>query len=116
MGKPLAQSEQIRYAVEESCVPTSVPGNFLCNEDVRARIERGEQVEFLEDEADFALPHARSLSIGKLGQIVSVKYDATPIGSRQAAQQIEKRGFPAAGGTDHAYKFAFLYCEGDAAQ
>src|SRR6202007_1422858 len=48
--------------------------------------------------------------------IVAVKNHAAAIGAREAAEEIEERGFPASRGADYADELAFLHGEGDAAK
>ena len=97
-------------------IAVAVAGNFLRDENVRARVERGQQIEFLEDESDLALAHAGALGVGERGQIVAIEHDAAAIGAGEAAQQIKKCGFAAARGADDADELALLHAEGNAAQ
>ena len=97
-------------------IAIAVAGDFLRDRDVRARVERGQQVEFLEDESDLALAHAGALGVGERGQIVAVEHDAAAIGLGQSAEKIEESGFSAARRSDDADELALLHAEGDAAQ
>jgi hypothetical protein len=82
----LADAQQISDAVKVTPVELVPASNVVGNFDVGARIEGGQQVEFLEDESNFALPHARAFGIGKLRKIVSINDDVARVSLRQASQ------------------------------
>src|ERR1700691_4772117 len=116
MVQAFRQSQKIADAEEERGVVIAIAGNFLRDGDVGAGIERGQQVELLEDEADLALAHTGALGIGERGEIVAIHNYFAGIGASQAAEEVEQSGFPAAGGADYGDKFSSLYAEGDATE
>ena len=65
--------------------PIAVPRDFPGDVDIGARIERGQQVEFLEYEANLALAHAGSFCVGERGQVVAVQHHTASVGPRQPA-------------------------------
>ena len=116
MVQPLGQAEKIGDAVEVRGIAVAVARDFLGDLDVGAGVERGQQVEFLEYEADLALAHAGAFRVGERGQVVPVEHDAAAVGPRESAQQIKKCRFPAARRAHHADEFALLHAEGNSAQ
>ena len=114
--QPLGQAEQVGDAVEVRGIAVAVAGDFLGHQDVRAGVERGQQVEFLEDEADLALAHAGAFRVGERGQVVAVEHHAAAIGTREPAQKIEESRLAAAGRADDADELALLHAEGNTAQ
>src|SRR5580704_3183401 len=115
--KPFLQSQQAHDFVEVRGIAIPVrPGNVYRNIDVRTRIERRQQVEFLEYESDLAFAHSRAFRIGKLREVVSVDDDAPRVGPSQSAQKIKKCGLAAARRADHADKLTLLDAKGNPAQ
>src|SRR3974390_234427 len=91
-------------------------GDVLRDVDVALRRERGQQVELLEDEADFLLAHARALGVGERGEVDAVDGDATGVGVSESTQDIEKGGLAATGRADDADELALLDLERYSAQ
>ena len=117
MPQTLGQAEKIGDAVEVRGIAVAVAGNFAARSSIlRTRVERRQQVEFLEDESDLALAHAGALGVGERGQVVAIEHDAAAVGARQSAQKIEQRGLAAARRADHADELALLHAEGNSAQ
>ena len=83
-------------------------GNVQRDIDVGARVECGQQIEFLEDESDLAFAQLGALGIGELGEIVAVDDDVAGVGARQSAQQIKESGFAAARWAHDADKLSLL--------
>ena len=77
------------------------------------RIERGQQVELLEDESDLALAQPGALGVGELREVVAINDDVAGVGASQAAQQIEKGGLAAARGAYDADKLSLLHSKRD---
>ena len=77
------------------------------------RAQGGQQVEFLEDESNFALAQPGAFGVGELGEIVAIDDHVPGIGPSQSTQQVEKGGFAAARGADDADKLSLLHAEGD---
>ena len=90
--------------------------DFNRNLDVRACIERRQQIEFLKHEADLALAHVGALRIGEHGKIVSVDDKMAGIRPRQTAQKIKERRLSAARRPYDADKFAAIDAQRNPAQ
>src|SRR5438445_687536 len=105
MRETLGESQQINDSLEVSFIELAVAGDVTGNFDIRACIERGQQVEFLEYKPNFALPHTGPFRIRELRDILPVNHDAPPIRASQPSQQIEERGLPTPGRPNHADKF-----------
>ena len=85
----------------------NIDGNF----DIRARAERRQQIEFLEDEADFALAQSRPLAVRKARKIHAVDGHASRIRPRQSSEKIKESRLPAPRRPHDRDKLAFLYVE-----
>src|SRR3984885_8335456 len=116
MPQALGQPEQVGDAVEVRWIPFAVARNFLGNRNVRACVERGQQVELLKHEADLAFAHAGSFGIGERRQVVAVEHYAAPVRPRQSAQKVKESRLSAARRTHHADELAALHAEGNPAQ
>ena len=68
--------------------------------------ERGEEVEELEDEADFVAAEAGEVVIGERGDGLAVDADFAGGGAVEAADQVEEGGLSGAGGADDGDHFA----------
>src|SRR5271170_320954 len=86
----------------------SASGNVVGNLNVVARRKRRQQVELLEDEADFRLSHLGAIGVVKGGEVNPVDHDLSGAGAGQAAEQVEERRFPAARRADDTDKFSRL--------
>ena len=84
------KAEQLGDVVEPLAVGAVAAGDVLRNLDIHARIQRRQQVELLEHETDFALPHAGALGVGEACEVVAINNDAAGIGVRQPAQHVEQ--------------------------
>src|SRR6185437_10497842 len=84
--------------------------------DVGAGGEGGEQVEFLEDEADAGAAHARAFSVTEGGEVGSANEDAAGGGAGESAEEVEEGGFAAAGGSDDGDELARFDGEGGIAK
>src|SRR5580704_9791229 len=116
MIEPLRETEQVANAEEECGVTIAVSRNLLGNRDVGTRVQRRQQIELLKYEADLALSHPGSLSIGKRGEVVSIHHYLAGIGPRQPAEEVKQSGLAAARRPDDGNEFSFFHAEGDAAE
>ena len=91
-------------------------GNVNGDLDIRARAQRGQKIEFLEDESDLALAQPGALAVGKGGEIHAVDGDASRVGAGQSAEQIKERRLAAARRAHDRDELPFLHAEGDATQ
>src|SRR5262249_26215540 len=97
MSQPGGYSKQVCDATHEFAVDVSVATCYVVGDfNVAKCIQRWEQIESLEDEADFALAHAGTLSIGKLCKIRAVNEHAAAGRPSESAKNIKKRRLPAA--------------------
>src|SRR5205823_4693897 len=90
--------------------------NIASDINVGPCVECGQQIEFLENESDFALPHPGSVSVRERGKIRTINNDVSRVSPRQTAKKIEQSRFAAPGRAHDAHKLALLHAEGDAAQ
>ena len=74
--------------------------------DVFHGIERGQEVEALEDEADAVAAVAHQLRLGSRAQFQTVHVDFAAGGAVQSADEVEQRGFAGAGRSDERHEFA----------
>ncbi len=72
------------------------PGKLCGNKDVVAHGQVVEQVEELEDEADFAAPVARQRGLGKARDILAVDPDRAVGRAVESRHEVEQRRLPAA--------------------
>ncbi len=70
--------------------------------------ESGEEVEELEDEADFVAADAGELVVGDAAQEGAIDADIAIGGAIEPTDEIEESGFAGAGGTDEGNHFAFI--------
>src|SRR5580692_4662908 len=117
MLQAFLQTQQAHDLVEIRCVAISIsPGNVHRNIDVRTRIQRGQQVEFLEYESDFAFTQAGAFRVGELREVVSIDDDMARVGASQSTQKIKKCRLAAARRADHADELTLLNADGNPAQ
>ena len=86
VNQPLTDAQQIGDAVEMRPVKLRGAGNVISDLDIRLGIERWQQIELLEHEADLALAHACTFRIGKLGKVITIDDDASGVGPSQSTQ------------------------------
>jgi len=65
MSQAFGESKKIGDAVEVGGIARTIAGNFARDLDIGAGIERGQQIELLEDEPNLAFSHAGALGIGE---------------------------------------------------
>src|SRR5579863_8476688 len=94
----------------------AVAMNVLGDGDIAFGGERGEEVEALKDEADFAAAELGALGIAHFGQIVAVNKHSAFRGLRQPADDVEQRRLAAARWAHHRDRFAGLHLEVHATQ
>src|SRR5438552_3788576 len=117
MIQPLFQPQQFYDAVEVSLVAAAVASRDIDgNLNIRARAQRRQQVEFLEDESDLALAHFGAFRIRELREIVAIDEDVADVRTSQTAKDIKQCGLPAARRPDNRDELAFLSAERNAAQ
>src|SRR5689334_15873135 len=97
-------------------VKVVIAGYIARDIDVFSRCKRRKQVEFLENEADRALPHFGPLSVGHLGQVGSIYFDMSSGWGRQASHYVEQRGFAGTRGSHDGEKFAGFHGQIDASK
>ena len=76
-----------RSVMRSKCagVAIAISRNFLRHQDVRSRVQRRQQIEFLKHESDLALAHAGAFAVGECRQIVAVEHDAAAVGMSESA-------------------------------
>jgi hypothetical protein len=75
-------------------------GDVVGDFNVAHRGERWQEVEALEDEADFGATHFGALGVGESGEVHAVDQDGAGGGAGEAAKDVEKGGLAGAGGAD----------------
>ena len=75
--------------------------------------ERGEEIEELEDEADFVTANLGEGVVGIAGELGSVYGDGSGGGLVKSSDEVEERGFAGAGGSDEGDHFTLGDCEVD---
>ena len=81
-------------------------GDLVGDFNVGASGERGKEVELLEDESDAGAAHFGPLGIGEGREVDAADENAAGTGAGEAAEQVEKGGFAAAGWSDDGDKLA----------
>ncbi len=94
----------------------SVRANVLGENDIVVGVERGQEIEALEDKANFVAAQHGAGGVGHGGEIVAVEKDFPARGLRQAANHVEHCGFSATGRAHDGNKFAGKNLDVDAAQ
>ncbi len=84
--------------------------------DVVERRGAGEEIEGLEDEADFLIANAGELVVVEFGDVVAVEPVAALGGRVEAADEVHQRGFSGAGGAHDRDVFVLTNAEVDAAE
>ena len=116
MLQTLGDAEHPGDLLEERGIGRGQAGNVNGDLDIRARAQRRQKIEFLEDESDFALAQPGALAVGKRREIHAIDGDASRVGAGQSAEQIKKRGLAAARRAHDRDELPFLHAEGNAAQ
>ena len=109
-------AEYLCEVVEEGAVEFSLGGraeivDVVSDLDVAHCAESGQQVEALEDEADFGAAHLSALAVGELGEVDAVDQNRATGGVGETAEDVEEGGLAGARGTDDGDEFAWLDCE-----
>src|SRR6266446_732162 len=76
--------------------------------DVLQGIQRWQQIEKLENEADLVAPDAREIVVGKLAELLALDLDLAGSRTIQAPYQVQKRRFARAGWPDNRDHLALL--------
>ena len=84
--------------------------------DVLRDVERLDEVEALEDDADVAAAEARRGAVGHRGEVRAADLDATGVGREQAGEQVQQRGLARAARAHHGLEGAGGELEGKAAE
>src|SRR5580693_97409 len=114
MLQAFLQTQQAHDLVEIHCVAISIsPGNVHRDIDVRTRIQRGQKVELLEYESDFAFAQAGAFRIRELREVISINDDVARVGASQSTQKIKKRRLATARRADHTHELTLLHAEGN---
>ena len=79
--------------------------------DVAHCAEGGQQIEALEDEADFGTTHLSALAVGELGKVDAVDQDRAAGGVGETAEDVEEGGLARAGWADDGDELAWLDSE-----
>src|SRR5882672_12044634 len=108
MVKTSGDPQHLRDLVKKSFVQAVSACDLAGNLNIALRGERGQKVEFLEDETDFLFAHFRALRVRELGKIGAINQHATGGGTRESAKNIEQSRFAAAGRANNADKLALL--------
>ena len=91
-------------------------GDVARDLDVAFGGQRGQQVEFLKDEADFRAPQAGAVGVGQLGEVDAVDDDAAGVGVREPAENVEQGRLAAARRADDGDELTLLDFERYASQ
>src|SRR6266403_1250413 len=113
--KTARQTEHLGYDIEAVRVET-VAMNELRDGDIPLGRQRGEQIETLEDEADFVAAQFGARGVAQFSEVIPVDQDLAPGGLRQAADYVQQRSLAAARRPHHGDRFARLYREIHATQ
>ena len=103
MIEPAADTQQFSKVVQTLVIDRLLvrlvaPADLVGNLDVAACGERRQQVELLEDKADFRLPHLRAFTVVERGEVDVINQDIAGRGSCQAAEDVEQSRLATAGG------------------
>ena len=99
----------MRSMYSRSAGPVAAAGDVARDVDIAFGSQRGQQIEFLEDEADFAICACACAPIGQRGEVDAVDQHTSGVGVRQAAQDVEQRRLAAARGADDADELTLLH-------
>jgi hypothetical protein len=107
VGQPYAFQRLERFRLVGHAV------EILRQHDVLERSQIGNQVELLEDEADFFGANAVEIGGGEIGDVLFVEPDFARGGAVEAADEVHQRRFAGAGGTHHGEPLAGLDVQRD---
>jgi len=116
MVEPSGNSQHLRYSVKQRFVQAVFACNLTGNFNIALGRERWQKVEFLEDEANLLFAHFRALRVRHPGKICPVNGDSSGGRSRESAQNIEQRGFTAAGRAHNTDELTLLHGKAYATQ
>ena len=112
----LVDAEQLGDVAEVLVIVVgALPGNVEGNLDIVAGGEGWQQVELLEDEADFTPPQMCPLGVRGVGEVSAVDQHPAGIGLGKSAENIEEGGLAAARRAYNAEKLSLFHLKGDAA-
>src|ERR1019366_8484989 len=114
----LVNAQQSRDSIDVFVVatPVALAGNVAGDVDVALRGQGRQQVELLEDEANFRFAHSRARRVRQGCEVCAVDQHPPGVGVGQSAQDVEQRGLSAARRADNADEFPLLDLEENAAQ
>src|SRR5271163_774825 len=115
MMKPSIEAEHLGDHVEAMRIE-AVAVDVLSNGDIAFGGERRKEIKALKNEADFMAAELSPLCVRHRGKIVAVHENITARGLREAANDIEKRRFPAAGRAHDRNGFAGEHIKIDSAK
>src|SRR5215471_3762047 len=116
MIEPVSDAQQLRHVLFKVAVLAVSSGNFTRDFNIVSGAESGQQVEFLEDEADLALAHVCAFGIGHLGKVVAINQHAPGGWPRKAAHNVKQSRLAAAGWAHDADKLPPLHLKAHAAK
>src|ERR1051326_5247036 len=115
MIEPPGNSEHACHPLKKVAVNSVFPGNFPRDLNIALGAERWQQIEFLEDKADFLLAHGGALRVRELGEVGAINHHAPARCPCEPAQNVEQRRFSAARRANNADELALFHGEADAA-
>src|SRR5689334_14456050 len=116
MVEPPGNSQHLRYPVKQRFVQAVFASNLTGNFNVALGGECWQKIEFLEDEANLLFAHLRASRVRHLGEIRAVNGDSSGGRSRESTQNIEQRGFAAAGRANNAHELTLHHGKAHATQ